>query len=118
MRLSGSDLMLCIVERLMNWRSHLTGIASGNQGMFVTRNLFECIGGFPRTALMEDIAISGKPKAAGRPVGVLQKLITSSRRWDNNGMLRIIFLMWKLRLLYFLGVEPDRLARMHFGGGS
>lgn len=118
LRLSGSDPMLRIVEPLMNWRSHLTGIACGDQGMFVTRDLFERIGGFPGIALMEDIAISGKLKAAGRPVCVSQKLITSSRRWENNGTLRTIFLMWKLRLLYFLGVEPDRLARMYYGRGS
>jgi len=117
-RLSGSDLMLRIVERLMNWRSHLTGIASGDQGMFVTRELFERIGGFPGIALMEDIAISGKLKATGRPVCPSQKLVTSSRRWEKNGMLRTIFLMWKLRLLYFLGVEPDKLARMYYGRGD
>lgn len=117
-RLSGSNLMLRIVERMMNWRSNLTGIASGDQGMFVTRDLFERIGGFPAIALMEDIAISGKLKAAGRPVCPTQKLVTSSRRWEKNGMLRTIILMWKLRLLYFLGVEPDKLAHMYYGHGN
>jgi len=117
-RLSGSDLMLRVVERLMNWRSHLTGIASGDQGIFVTRDLFERIGGFPEIALMEDIAISGNLKVTGRPVCPSQNLVTSSRRWENNGMLRTIFLMWKLRLLYFLGVEPGKLARMYYGRGN
>ena len=117
-RLSGSDVMLRIVERLMNWRSRLTGIASGDQGIFVTREMFERIGGFPGIALMEDIAISRKLNVAGRPVCLSKKLVTSSRRWEKNGMLRTIFLMWKLRLLYFLGVEPDKLARMYYGRGD
>ena len=114
-RLSGSNLMLRIVERMMNWRSNLTGIASGDQGMFVSRELFERIGGFQEIALMEDIAISGKLKVAGWPVCLPQKLVTSSRRWEKNGMLRTILLMWKLRLLYFFGVEPGKLARMYYG---
>ena len=117
-RLSGSDVMLRIVERLMNWRSRLTGIASGDQGIFVTREMFERIGGFPGIALMEDIAISRKLNVAGRPVCLSQKLVTSSRRWEKNGMLRTILLMWKLRLLYFLGVEPDKLARMYYSRGD
>jgi len=117
-RLSGGHFMLRIVERLMNWRSRLTGIASGDQGMFVKRELFASVGGFPGIALMEDIAMSRKLKSAGRPVCLPQKLVTSSRRWERNGMLRTILLMWKLRFLYFLGVEPDKLAHMYYGRGS
>lgn len=117
-RLSGSHLMLRIVERLMNWRSRLTGIASGDMGIFVKRELFDDIGGFPGIALMEDIAISRKLNAAGRPVCLSQKLVASSRRWEKNGLLRTILLMWKLRLLYVLGVEPDKLAHMYYGRGN
>ncbi len=117
-RLSGSRLMLRIVERMMSWRSRLSGIASGDQGLFVTRDWFDQIDGFPRIALMEDIGISRKLKNLGRPVCVSQKLVTSSRRWEKNGMLRTILLMWKLRLLYWLGVHPDRLVHMYYGRGD
>ncbi len=116
--LSGSQLLLRVVERLMNWRSRLTGIATGDQGLFVTRELFDSIGGFPDIALMEDIAMSRKLKATGRPVRLSQQLVTSSRRWEKNGILRTIVLMWKLRLLYFIGVHPDRLAQMYYGRGG
>jgi rSAM/selenodomain-associated transferase 2 len=117
-RLSGSQFSLRIVERLMNWRSRLTGIATGDQGLFVTRELFDSIGGFPDIALMEDIAMSRKLKAVGRPVCLSQQLVTSSRRWEENGILRTIVLMWKLRLLYFAGVHPDKLAQMYYGRGG
>jgi rSAM/selenodomain-associated transferase 2 len=117
-RLSGNHLMLRIVEHLMNLRSRLTGVATGDRGIFVKRELFDGIGGFPGIALMEDIAISRKLNAAGRPVCLSQKLVTSSRRWEKNGVLRTILLMWKLRLLYFLGVHPDRLVQMYYGRGN
>ncbi len=114
-RLSGGRLLLRVVERLMNWRSAVTGIATGDQGLYVSRKLFERIGGFPDIALMEDIAISRRLKKAGRPAVASQPLVTSSRRWEKNGILRTIVLMWKLRLYYFLGVDPGRLAHMYYG---
>ena len=116
-RLSGSHLLLRVVERLMNWRSRLTGIATGDQALFMTRELFEAVGGFPEIALMEDIAMSRTLKSNGPPVCLSQPLITSSRRWEQYGILRTIVLMWKLRLLYFLGVDPARLARRYYGRG-
>ena len=117
-RLSGSRPLLRVVERLMNWRSSLTGICTGDQGLFISSALFDAVGGFPEIALMEDIAMSRKLKAAGRPVCLPQNLVTSSRRWEANGILRTIMLMWKLRLLFFVGVDPDRLAQMYYGRGS
>ena len=116
-QLSGGLPMLRVVERMMNWRSRLTGIATGDQGLFVARELFESIGGFPEIALMEDIAISRKLKSSGPPLCLPQHLITSSRRWERDGVLRTILLMWQLRLLYFLGADPAGLARKYYGDG-
>lgn len=113
-QLSGDRPMLRVVESLMNVRSRLTGIATGDQGIFVRRDLFERIGGYPPIALMEDIALSRLLKRHGRPVCLRQRLRTSSRRWERNGIFRTILLMWRLRLAYFLGTDPERLARIYY----
>jgi rSAM/selenodomain-associated transferase 2 len=112
-RLSGHHPLLRIVERLMNLRSRLTGIATGDQGMFVRRARFEAAGGFPDIRLMEDIALSRRLRRNGRPVCLRERLKTSSRRWEARGVLRTIALMWRLRLAYFLGADPRRLARRY-----
>ncbi|MCB1918992.1 MAG: TIGR04283 family arsenosugar biosynthesis glycosyltransferase [Candidatus Competibacteraceae bacterium] len=113
-RLSGRHPALRVVETLMNIRSRLTGIATGDQGIFVRRALFEQIGGYSSIALMEDIALSRLLKRYGRPVCLRQPLQTSSRRWERDGIIRTILLMWRLRLAYFLGADPDRLARSYY----
>ena len=113
-RLSGHHPLLRVVETLMNLRSRLTGIATGDQGIFVRREVFERVGGYPALALMEDIALSRLLKRHSRPVCLRQRLTTSSRRWESNGILRTILLMWRLRLAYFFGADPDRLARMYY----
>lgn len=113
-RLSGRHPLLRVVETLMNLRSRLTGIATGDQGIFVRREVFERVGGYPALALMEDIALSRLLKRHSRPVCLRQRLTTSSRRWESNGILRTILLMWRLRLAYFFGADPDRLARMYY----
>lgn len=116
-RLSGRHPLLRVVERLMNWRSRLTGIATGDQAIFMTRELYDAAGGFPEIALMEDIAMSRKLKSLGPPACLSQRLITSSRRWEQHGVFRTILLMWKLRLLYFLGADPAQLAQRYYGRG-
>ncbi len=113
-RLSGRRPSLRMVEFSMNLRSRLTGIATGDQGIFVRRDLFERIGGYPPIALMEDIALSRALKRYGRPVCLRQRVLTSSRRWERDGIARTILLMWRLRLAYFLGTDPDRLARSYY----
>lgn len=110
-RLAGRRPMLRIIELMMNWRSRLTSIATGDQCLFIRRALFNTIGGYPDIALMEDIAISKLLKRHGQPLCIRQKVITSSRRWEQRGMLRTILLMWRLRLGYAIGVDPQRLAR-------
>lgn len=113
-RLSGPHPALRIVETLMNRRSRLTGIATGDQGIFVRRTVFEQIGGYPPIALMEDIALSRLLKRHSPPVCLRRPLITSSRRWERGGVFRTIVLMWRLRLAYFFGADPDLLARIYY----
>jgi rSAM/selenodomain-associated transferase 2 len=112
-RLSGDRLLLRLVERMMNWRSRITGIATGDQGIFLTRELFERVGGFAAMPLMEDIDLSRRLKREQRPLCLRHTLTSSSRRWEQKGIVRTIALMWVLRLAYFLGVPPARLA-MHY----
>ena len=95
---------------MINWRSRLTGIATGDQAIFVTRKAFWSVGGFPDLPLMEDIALSRKLMCLCRPFCIATPAVTSGRRWDYHGVLRTILLMWRLRLAYYLGAEPDRLA--------
>ncbi len=111
--LDGGHRLLPLVALFMNWRSRLSGIATGDQGIFVQRRLFDAIGGYPEIALMEDIALSRILRAEGRPLCLRQRLRTSARRWERHGVLRTVFLMWRLRLLYFLGADPQRLARRY-----
>ncbi|MEO6697528.1 MAG: TIGR04283 family arsenosugar biosynthesis glycosyltransferase [Gammaproteobacteria bacterium] len=113
-RLSGSHPLLRVVETLMNLRSRLTGIATGDQAIFVRRDLFEQAGGFPDIPLMEDIALSRILKRFSRPFCARERVITSSRRWEQHGIVRTIFLMWRLRLDYALGVKPEQLVRRYY----
>lgn len=112
-RLSGTAPALRVIEFFMNWRSRLSGIATGDQAMFVTRERFARVGGFPDIALMEDVALSRALKRHGRPALIGTPVVTSSRRWEQRGVLRTVLLMWRLRLAYFLGASPQRLARIY-----
>lgn len=104
---------LPFIALMMNWRSRMTGIATGDQAMFVTRAAFEEAGGFPPIALMEDVALSARLKRLGHPLCLHAKVTTSPRRWEQHGVLRTVLLMWKLRLAYFFGVDPVRLAETY-----
>jgi rSAM/selenodomain-associated transferase 2 len=108
--IDGSHAMLRLVACAMNLRSRLTGVATGDQAIFVRREAFP---GFPEIALMEDIAFSAIMKRGGRPACLRRRVTTSGRRWESRGVLRTIVLMWRLRLLYFLGASPERLARLY-----
>jgi rSAM/selenodomain-associated transferase 2 len=107
-RIDGSHPLLPMIAASMNLRSRLTGIATGDQAIFVRRAAFR---GFPEIALMEDVAFSAAMQE--RPACLRQKVRTSGRRWERDGVLRTIFLMWRLRLLFALGVAPQRLARRY-----
>jgi rSAM/selenodomain-associated transferase 2 len=113
LRIAGRHPLLSVVARMINWRSRLTGIATGDQAIFVTREAFAAVGGFPDLPLMEDIAISRRLKRLSRPFCIATPAVTSGRRWEHNGVLRTILLMWRLRLSYYLGVEPALLAELY-----
>lgn len=115
-RLSGAHPLLRVVERCMNLRAHWTGIATGDQGMFMRRGLFEQVGGFADIPLMEDVALSRRLKHYSTPVRLREPLHTSSRRWEHNGVLPTIALMWRLRFAYWRGVPPRRLAERYRQG--
>lgn len=108
--LEGRHPFLKVIAFMMNVRSRLTGIATGDQGIFATRPLFNALGGFPPLALMEDITFSRRAKRMSRPLCLHAKIQTSGRRWENHGIVRTILLMWRLRLEYFFGADPARLA--------
>lgn len=117
-RLSGSGIMFRVIAFFMNRRSRLTGIATGDQGIFVRRAVFQEIGGFPDQPLMEDIELSSRLKRRAGPVCLRGPLVTSSRRWRQNGVWRTIWLMWSLRWAYWRGASPDVLHRRYASGGK
>ncbi|MBA2410604.1 MAG: TIGR04283 family arsenosugar biosynthesis glycosyltransferase [Gammaproteobacteria bacterium] len=112
-KLSGRRWLLRVVERGMNLRSRVTGICTGDQAIFVRRQAFEKIGGFQNIELMEDIALSRALLRLSRPARIKWKVKTSSRRWESEGITRTIGIMWLLRLSYFFGADPARLARRY-----
>lgn len=109
-RLDSRRMLLRIVGRVMNLRTRMTGIVTGDQTLFVRRALFDAVGGFPEIALMEDIGVSAILRTRERPTRIRERVLTSARRWEERGIIRTIVLMWRLRLEYFLGVAPERLA--------
>jgi rSAM/selenodomain-associated transferase 2 len=111
--IAGRHPLLPLVARLVSWRSRLTGIATGDQALFVRREHFEAVGGFPGIPLMEDVALSARLRRAGRPACLRLRVVTSGRRWESRGVVRTILLMWWLRFLFWLGRDPARLARRY-----
>lgn len=109
-RIEGRSAWLPLVAAMMNRRSRLTGIATGDQAVFVSRAAFAEVGGFPDILLMEDIALSQRLLQTGRPACLAACVTTSGRRWETNGVWRTILRMWWLRLRFFLGADPRRLA--------
>ncbi len=116
--IAGRRKLLALVAWTMNLRSRLTGIATGDQAMFVTREAFFATGGFAEITLMEDVDISRRLKPLSRPLCLHACAITSGRRWEKHGVLRTILLMWRLRLAFFFGADPDRLAQAYGYGAE
>lgn len=110
-RIDGAINGLGMVACMMNWRSRLTGIATGDQAIFVTRDAFQRCGGFPIIPLMEDIVFSDSMRKESSPACLTQKVTTSGRRWEKQGLLRTILMMWWLRLRFYFGASPNDLAR-------
>jgi len=112
-RLDDARFMFRVIERLMNARSCFTSVATGDQGLFVDRRLFDELGGYPELPLMEDVALSKRLRKV-MPVNCSTlSLITSARRWQQRGVLKTIVLMWWLRLAYVVGVSPARLRQWY-----
>jgi len=112
--IAGRSPLLKLVAAMMNVRSRLTGIATGDQGIFVERALFAGVGGYTDQPLMEDVELSVRLKrAAGPPLRIAHRIVTSGRRWDRNGPRRTIIAMWQLRVRYWCGADPHRLAESY-----
>jgi len=107
--IEGRHALLPLVAAFMNARSRLTGIATGDQAMFMTREAFGAAGGFPDIVLMEDIELARRLKRISRPLSLRARVSTSGRRWESRGVVRTILLMWRLRLAYFFGADPKEL---------
>jgi rSAM/selenodomain-associated transferase 2 len=111
--IEGEHPLLRLVAGAMNLRSRVTGITTGDQAMFVTRVALDAAGGFPDIALMEDITLARKLKRISPPLCLRARVTTSGRRWEERGVVRTMVLMWRLRLAYFLGADPEDLARRY-----
>ena len=114
-RLSGAAPAFRIIEWFINRRSALTGVGTGDQMIFVRREAFNAIGGFDDIPLMEDVALCKRLRRHARPQLLAEPVVTSSRRWEQDGVVRTVLLMWRLRLAYFLGASPQRLWRQYHG---
>jgi len=111
--LAGRSRLLALIAWFMNKRSRLTGIATGDQAMFIRKTDFDRLGGFPAIALMEDITFSQQLKRLARPRCLPDTVTSSGRRWEDNGIFRTVIKMWQLRLCYFLGAKPSVLAKAY-----
>jgi len=115
-QLSGESLAFRVIEWAMNTRSRLTSIATGDQMLFVRRDLFLELGGYADIPLMEDVELCKRLRASAKPLQIQQAVKTSSRRWETNGVIGTVVQMWWLRLAYFFGASPHRLWRTYYGG--
>ncbi|MDX8381892.1 MAG: TIGR04283 family arsenosugar biosynthesis glycosyltransferase [Ghiorsea sp.] len=102
-----------IISFFINMRSRFTKVSTGDQGIFVTRKAYEQVGGIPDLKLMEDVAFTKALKRVGRVACLSDNLVTSSRRWENHGVMKTVWLMWKLRFLFWLGVDSNKLSQMY-----
>ena len=118
-RLSGAHPAFRVIERMISLRSRLSAISTGDQAIFVTRDLFRAVGGFADLVLLEDVELCRRLRRIVRPVRPPAPVVTSSRRWEAGGIARTSALMWWIRAAYALGADPERLARHYrFGGGA
>ena len=107
--------VLTVVERCINWRSRLTAVATGDQAIFVRRELFERLSGYAAIPLMEDVELSKRLRQFAQPFRWGSAVQTSSRRWQQRGVVPTVLQMWDLRLRYFLGASPQHLHARYYG---
>ncbi len=113
-RLSGTHSAFRLVEKMINGRSSWSGISTGDQAQFFRADFFQTIGGYPDIPLMEDVAISKQAKSVSKPMVINDPVITSSRRWEQNGIVKTILLMWWLRFAFWIGISAKRLHRIYY----
>ena len=114
LRLNSSAPVYRMIESAINLRSRITKVAGGDQGLYFESDFFQTLGAYPSIPLMEDIAICKAARKRARPSIILSPVTSSSRRWQENGVIKTILLMWSLRLAYWLGVSPGRLHRIYY----
>lgn len=112
-KLTGRHWLLRIIETAINLRSGISKVATGDQSLHFTQSFFNQIKGFPDIPIMEDVAISKRARKISKPSISNSPVVTSSRRWEHNGIINTVFLMWALRLAYWLGIDPERLQRIY-----
>jgi rSAM/selenodomain-associated transferase 2 len=112
-KLTGNHAFFRVIERMITLRSKVTGIATGDQAIFVKKDVFDIINGYENIPLMEDVEICKRLKKISFPVCLEQKVLTSSRRWEENGIIKTILLMWMLRLSFYIGISPNALVRLY-----
>jgi rSAM/selenodomain-associated transferase 2 len=115
LELGGHRRLLHFFAFLIRWRSRITGVATGDQAIFVSREAFERVGGYPEVPLMEDVALTKRLRRESRPLCLEARVVTSSRRWEEHGIWKTVLLMWSLRLAYFLGADPRKLVKIYYG---
>jgi rSAM/selenodomain-associated transferase 2 len=114
LRLDNEAFVYRVIELAVNLRSRVTRVAGGDQGLYFARDFFQSLGAFPSIPLMEDVAICKLARREAGPEIIESPMHSSSRRWQNNGVLKTIVLMWSLRLAYCCGVDPVRLHRIYY----
>ncbi len=110
---SNSSNLMKLVAFAMNLRSAVSGICTGDQAIFISRDLFRNLGGFPEIPIMEDVALTQRLKRHSRALRIRQPVTTSARRWETHGYIKTILQMWLIRFLYWVGVSPHALSRMY-----
>ena len=113
-RLSNPHWVYQLISKCINWRTALTSVCTGDQAIFVNRQLFSDLGGYAEIRLMEDVQLSKRLRKISKPICIRQVVITSSRRWESQGLVSTVFLMWRLRLAYFMGTDPDDLVKIYY----
>lgn len=111
--LSNDKFIYSVIAFFINLRSRITTIATGDQAIFISSSMFNKVKGYPEIALMEDVAICKRLRKLMKPICFKSKVITSARRWETQGVIKTIFMMWMIRLAYFCGVSPERLAKIY-----
>ena len=114
-RLDGESWPYRMIEKTMSWRAAASGIATGDQGIFVHRDLLDAVGGIPRQPLLEDVELCRRLRRLAKPIVVPEPLLASSRRWERDGIAQTILVMWWLRFRYFAGANPESLAKAYYG---